>query len=362
MPYVISFYIAKKFSMNLLMTLLLVSLIVFLFDVMETFKISYNHDVTIFFIMKMAMLTNYNHINVALPFIVLLATMATYMQLTKCMELIIIKVSGLSVWKFALPAVLTSFIFGVLVVAIVNPIGTLMSKKYSYLKKEVFNIRTQEVKLFENGLWLRHEESEGQVRYIIHASKISQQKQELFEVMVVVTDLEGKMIKRLDAKKAYINDGVLLLKQVNILDREYNESKESLIKIKASITLKQIQESISPPHNVSVWELPSFIEELYNSGFSILSYQSHFYKLMFLPIFFVAMVLIGVPFSTLLPRMGKSNIRLFLGVVTGFVVYFLFDVITALGASGNMPIAASVIIPITICLVYGVYLILHYEY
>jgi lipopolysaccharide export system permease protein len=88
---------------------------------------------------------------------------------------------------------------------------------------------------------------------------------------------------------------------------------------------------------MSFWSLPAFIATLENAGFSALRHRLHWYATMAVPFLLCAMVLVAASFSLRLTRRGGTGLMLAGGVAAGFLLYFLSDLIMALGLTGAVP-------------------------
>ncbi len=360
MPIILFKYIAKKNILYLLIILFIVSVMMIIFDFMELVKISYNANLKMSMILKLAALKNYCHVEKTFPFIFIISTILTYANLTKSFELIVARSYGMSVWQFISPAIAVAFLFGIINVFILNPIGSSMLGKYEKLEATHLKGQSSAIAISSNGLWLKETTETGNI--IIHALRVLQEKKELFEVTYFITDKNYKFLKRVYANSARLDDNNFwILSDVDITNSDYSiEHKETYI-MPTKISFLQIQESVISPDTISIYKLPAFIKTTQDSGFSTLKHLNYFYRIVASPFYYVSMVLIGIIFATKLSRSGRVGGFMFLGIIVGFLIYFLSDVITAIGIAGNMPIIFSALAPTLICFAIGLYLVLHYE-
>ncbi len=125
--------------------------------------------------------------------------------------------------------------------------------------------------------------------------------------------------------------------------------------------MEQIQDSFASPETMSFWQLPQFIDMLEKAGFSGLRHRLHWHTVLASPIMLCAMVMIGAVFSLRLPRHGGIAILAVAGISTGFVLYFVSNLIRAIGLSGSLPVVlAAWTIPV-IALMAATGLLLHTE-
>jgi lipopolysaccharide export system permease protein len=266
----------------------------------------------------------------------------------------------MSAWQFIFPSLMVAFLFGVINLLIFNPIGSLLLSKYEKIEAIHLKGQLSTIAISNNGLWLK--ENTKTKNIIIHALRVSQDTKELFDVTYIVMNNEYKFLRRIDATSAKLNDNNSLeFLNASIINFDYTSEIKDLYSVPTKLNFNQIIESVVHPDTISIYKLPSFIKATQDSGFSILKHLNYFYKLIISPIFYFSMVFIGIVFATSLPRSGKSALYMFVGILTGFLIYFVTDIVNAIGLSGNIPIVFSALAPTLICLSIGLYLVLHYE-
>jgi lipopolysaccharide export system permease protein len=136
---------------------------------------------------------------------------------------------------------------------------------------------------------------------------------------------------------------------------------EDDVLLKTDLTTAQIQNSFAEPKTLSFWQLPAFIHTLEKAGFSALRHRMYWHGTLASPFLLCAMILIAAVFSLRLPRRGGVVMLIVVGVVTGFMVYFLTNFISAFGQSGEMPVVLAAWAPAMIALMIGSGLLLHLE-
>ena len=112
---------------------------------------------------------------------------------------------------------------------------------------------------------------------------------------------------------------------------------------------------------MSFWELPGFINLLDSSGFSSQRHRLYFNALLSRPFLYAAMVLIAASFSMRMQRRGGATLMIAAGVAAGFALYFLSDVVFALGLSATIPIGLAAWTPTGVTCLLGTSLLLHLE-
>jgi Predicted permeases len=81
-----------------------------------------------------------------------------------------------------------------------------------------------------------------------------------------------------------------------------------------------------------------------------------------LPLLLVGMVFIGATFSLRTPRRGKIMLMVAAGIFSGFIIYFLSDLVHAMGLSGGLPLVVAAWVPPIATLLTGIWMMLHLEH
>jgi lipopolysaccharide export system permease protein len=112
---------------------------------------------------------------------------------------------------------------------------------------------------------------------------------------------------------------------------------------------------------VSFWELPRFIRSLETTGFSALSHRLHWHSLMAEPLLYCAMVLIAAIFSLRHTRLRGVLYAVAGGIATGFVLFFLSDLVLALAHSTRLPPMLAAWAPALAGAMIGLAVLIHVE-
>jgi lipopolysaccharide export system permease protein len=179
--------------------------------------------------------------------------------------------------------------------------------------------------------------------------------------MILFLASDTKLVRRIDAKRALLHDGSWEVQD----GTEWRPGKPLVpfdtLAVGTNLSASKIQESFASPETMSFWELPGFIRLLDASGFSSQKHRLYFNALLARPFLFAAMVLIAASFSLRMQRRGGATLMIGAGVASGFALYFLSDVVFALGLSASVPIALAAWTPTGITWLLGATLLLHLE-
>ncbi len=356
----LSIYLARRFLASFAIVLLALCTIIFLIDVIELMRrTSARGDVSVLLLTQMALLKLPYMAQKVVPFATLFGGMHTFWRLTRFQELVVARSAGVSAWQFLLPAVGSMIAIGILNVTVFNPIASAMLARYERLEDRLVIGQTNLLAMSRTGLWLRQADEVGQA--VIHAAKVTQPDLVLQGVVIFMYEGSDRFISRIDAAEARLGNGVWLLKDALLTAPGQPPQSRPTYEVKTDWTLEKIQDSFAAPETMSFWDLPGFIRLLDNAGFSANRHKLYWHSLLSVPAMLAAMVLIAASFSMRSSRRGGTMGLVGGGVLFGFLLFFLSDVVLALGLSASIPAALAAWTPAGFSLALGLAAMLHLE-
>src|SRR5215472_5075950 len=76
-----------------------------------------------------------------LPFSVLFGAMASFITLTRKLELVVARAAGVSVWQFLAPPILAALAIGLFAVGVYNPLSATMKQQADIIETRIFKSR-----------------------------------------------------------------------------------------------------------------------------------------------------------------------------------------------------------------------------
>jgi lipopolysaccharide export system permease protein len=315
-------------------------------------------DLSIIF--EMILLKLPNHFQMLMPFIVLSATMVTFYRLNHTQEIVAARSSGLSIWQLLQGFMAFILVFGILQLIILNPLSAAMSKRFINLESLYFSGSSNRISISEEGLWLREITPDRQS--IIHTTYVQPDKNTFRSVTFHNFLTDGTYKTRIDADSAILQKGYWELHNAVLWDDKEGAFKSfSVMKIQTPLTIEKIQNNSASPDTVSFWSLPKFIDILDKSGLSSLSYRLYWHGQIAKIGMMMAMILLAATFGIRPVRHGKTVLYIVYGIGSGFALYFLNDVIYALGLGNQVPILLAAWAPTFIITFLSAALLLHFE-
>ncbi len=356
----LSTYFGRLFLLWFAGIFLSLTAITFMIDLIELMRRAATKEMaTLNIVVKMALFKLPLMCQEILPFAILFAGMLVFYRLTRHHELVVARAAGVSVWQFLFPALLIAFLIGCFTVAIFNPFASVTTSRFEHLESRYLRGKSSLLSLSSSGLWLRQKEENTQ--YVIHALRILPDNLQLQDVIVFLFDGEDQFTARVDASSAVLKDGAWHLAEAWLTAPDKPPRFTKTHVIKTDLTIDKIQDSFAPPETMSFWDLPDFIEVLESTGFSALKHRLHWHSLLAVPFLLCAMVLIAATFSLRLTRYGGTLLVITGGVIAGFLLYFLSDLVYALGLSASLPVVLSAWSPVVISTLLGLAMLMHLE-
>jgi len=356
----LSLYIGRQFLVGIGLVFLVMVLLTLSFDLLELLRrASTRESVSFGIVFEMALLKLPTLSLKLLPFAVLFGGMITLTRMTRNNELVVARAAGISVWQFLMPGLFLSAVLGILVITLFNPIASALVARYEQLEAKYFHGRTSLLAMSGSGLWLRQADATGQS--VVHALRVSQQGTDLADVIIFLYAGTDKFIGRIDAREAKLRDGYWELNKALLTGPNQPAQFHEHYRVKTSLTLDQIQDSFASPETLSFWALPGFIQTLEAAGFSAVRHRLHWHAVLSVPLLLVAMELIAATFSLRLTRRGGTGLLLAGGVLAGFLLWFLSDLVFALGMAGTIPVIMAAWTPAGVSVLLGATTLLHLE-
>ncbi len=294
-----------------------------------------------------------------MPFTVLFSGLGCFWRLTRSNELVVTRAAGVSVWQVLIPVIGVALLVGVIAVAVLNPLSSVLLGRFEQLEAQYIHRQTSTLSVSKNGLWLRQADAAGQS--VIHAQRVTHTTMTLHQVIVFRFAEEDRFVGRIDAASARLYPGFWKLYDA----WESQPGKQSYhaeeIQIATDLTKEKILDSFAPPETISFWSLPGFIALLEDAGFSAVRHKLQFHRLLAMPLLFISMILLAATFSLRPQRLGRVGLVIFGGALTGFLLYFLSNFVFALGMSGKIPVILAAWTPAGVSLMLGVASLLHLE-
>ncbi len=357
------FYFARRFAKSVFSVLAAFFVVLALLDLVEQVRSFGGTNASFGTLVQLTLLNTPETLYKILPLIMILATLALFLSLARTSELVVTRAAGRSALKSLFAPLIVAFLFGVIAVTVFNPIVSATSKQYELLADRLSGREASQLSVTGEGLWLRQGDANGQT--VIHADRSNLDGTELFEVSFLGFGADGRPSFRIEAERATLTDGAWSIQSAkewrfdaaaSIPEADAFESDR--MSLASNLTREQILDSFGTPSAIPIWELPGFIADLEEAGFSARIHRTFFHMELALPLLLVAMVLVGAGFTMRHTRFGRTSLMVLTALILGFSLYFLRNFAAILGENGQIPIllaawgppVASVLLPLGLLL------------
>ena len=343
---VLNYYILKIFLKILLNTSLIffsLLLILNLFDEISFFK---EIDVNFLFPLLMSFLKTPLVLYKIFPFIFLISSILLFLKIIERDEIITIKVSGISNYKIILLPTIISFVLGIMLVSIFNPVTSLFTYKYYEIKNHFSNKNDFLAAITENGIWIKD----------IHLNNTNLIKadslinNELIDVSIYVFNKNNENVSRFEAKRANIKNKSWQLSEVRIFD-DYNNANiksnfENSYLFETNINVESIQNLFSKLETVSFWKLNKIKSNYEDIGYSTDQIDLEFHKGISYPFFIMTMTFLASVIMLHTKYKVNTLYHVIFGLFISVVIFYLNDLSKVLGQTEKISLIQSVWIPI----------------
>lgn len=293
------------------------------------------------------------HIYDVVPVAVLVGMMYSLGTLARNSELVVMRVSGLSLLNIGWILVKVGMLFTVLTFFIgelITPISEKMAQRMRVQATD--SVIAQD---FKSGLWVKDGKSFVNVETVLPDAS-------LLNVHIYEFDENFKLRSISVAKKGEFEDERWDLSEVtqtkfntfkkieqnNIQTQIFNKANwKSLIRPELLNVL------LVAPEKMSVWNLYAFIQHLQANKQKTTRYDVALWSKMIYPLACMVMVILALPFGFLQQRSGGTSAKLFIGVMLGVAYQIMNRVFIHLGVLNDWPPLMSAITPTILFLIAG---------
>lgn len=341
----LSLYLARRFLRSWLIVLAVFLALLFVVDLVEQLRRLAQASAGLREAMLLAALNLPNSVYRILPLITLIAAIATFMGLSRSSELVAARAAGRSGYAILAAPMVTALLVGGLTITVLNPISAATAKRYDLLSYQYQTGQTRAISVSKEGLWLRQGGAEGQS--VIHARQTNDDGTDLRDATFLTFDAEGAPLRRIAAETAVLADGAWSLTGVKDWPIGSSDNPErdarhlDSLTVSSDLTAEEIRQGLGKMGQISIWDLPAYIDRLERAGFSARRHLVWFQMELAMPLFFAAMVVLAGGFTMRHARSGGTGLMVLLALASGLGFFFLRNFALVLGESGQIPVFLS---------------------
>tara|TARA_Y100000816_G_C26097960_1_gene581347 strand:- start:507 stop:1595 length:1089 start_codon:yes stop_codon:yes gene_type:complete len=282
-----------------------------------------------------------------LPFIIFISSMWFLLKIRNNRDLLTMKVFGYSNIKIFFILAFTSFILGWLILFLVNPVTSSLTKYYEKEKSNYARDIDHLVTFNKNGLWIK--ENIDNKKRIITALK--PEGENLIDITIFHLDENYRLLEKIASKKANIKDNNWILTETQIFEKKDGVLEKKYLgeyKIRSNYNHEKITTLFKNFGTMSFLDLLLNYNNLIQNGYNKIFLNQNLHTLLSLPFFLLVMTAIAA-IMTLNTLKRSDNIRyIIIGLITCVSVFYFKDLSLALGQTDRVPLVLAVWSPVIV--------------
>ena len=352
---VLSVYVARRFTATLALILFAVAVVIFLISYIDVL-LRYSDDqyFTAVLGLRLASMHVPLLLDTALPFAFLFGALLSLLGLSRKLELVVVRASGVSVWGFLKGPFAVALIFGALATAFFNPAAITLEENAKYVRSAMSGRVSA-----ETGSWFRQEGNTGPS--IVYAGSADVDSLALYGVTAFVFDAAGKFKEKVTAPSAAYERNRWILTDATAVSATSAPHTTPRYELPTDLSAAELRRSFVEPEAISVWALPGFIATAQRMGLNPDGFRIELHTLLSRPIFLLAMVMIAATVSLRLTRYGGTWRLILTGAAIGFLLYALSEIAGDLGGNGIIDPVLAAWLPPLVALTFGATALLFQE-
>lgn len=353
-------YIATRFLKVLFGMFLGMAFLIITVDFIEQLRRAADNDtVSLTDLYLVSVLRAPVFIEKAFPFACLFAAMITLTNLNSKLELVVARSAGISAWQFLLPISLSAILVGGFVATIYNPLAIMAFNKSTGLQAEIMESGGLAKLNTIKGHWIKQQDDQG--TSVINALLAQDNGEILNQVKIIRFDGAGGIRERIDAERAIHLGDHWKLVNAKVTHQDGKITRSQTLNLPTRLTKDALLGASTPPESVPFWSLRNTAKKIKKSGTNSKPYMVQFHSLTALPLFLLAMVMVAATVCLRFVRFGQVGRMILGGIVAGFVLYTVTNLVTALGSNGVVPPAVASWAPVFVAILFGMSILLHQE-
>jgi lipopolysaccharide export system permease protein len=315
-----------------------VCLSIILVDIVEQLRnVSGVANANTFTALRFTLMRTPGILELALPFAVLVGSIVTFMRLARSSEIVAMRASGVSTWRFLSPVAVLATLVGLFAIFILGPSAARLNIAYETQLQALSAVAT--TRTGEGGrtmMWIKDRGPDLQLTVSAEAGSAGDYSN---VTLLAFSKTDSRFIARYDAKTARRTGTSWTLS--NGVKASVGTQPSPFETLTFPILKDRIDDSQrnkdATARAMSIWDLPRAARDAEAAGGSPQRYWFQFHRKLALPIALLSMAMIAAVLSLSGDRFGRRAIMAAAAIAAGLVVYFVNDISGALATAGYAP-------------------------
>lgn len=336
---IIARYLFKQVTANVLLIMLALMAMFSFFDLIQELESlgrgSYGLGKVILFVLMSAP----GHAYDVIPVAVLVGTMFSLGQFSRYSELIILRVSGISLLELALLLLKVGLLFTMLsflVGELITPLSEKMAQRMRI--KATDSVVAQD---FKSGLWVKDGNSFVNVEEVLPDAT-------LLNIHIYEFDQNAKLRTSSTAKSGTFKEDYWKLNEVKKTSFDQDSNRVTFLpeaKWHSLIRPELLNVLLIAPEKMSAWNLYAYINHLSMNKQKTTRYEVALWAKLIYPLACLVMIILALPFGFIQQRTTGASTKIFMGMMLGVFYQILNRVFVHLGLLNDWPPLFSAIMP-----------------
>ncbi|MFJ5446311.1 LPS export ABC transporter permease LptG [Methylobacillus methanolivorans] len=291
------------------------------------------------------------HVYEVVPVAVLVGTMYSLGQFSRYSELIILRVSGISIRKIAFSLLRVGLVFAVLTFLVGELIAPLSEKAAQRIRIQATDsVVAQD---FRSGLWVKDGNSFVNVQTVMPDAS-------LMNINIYEFDNEFRLRTISNAKDGSFDGKNWNLHQVTQTHFEEQKIRTNMFPEatwQSLIRPELLNVLLVVPEKMSAWNLYFYINHLTSNKQKTSRHQIALWSKMIYPLACLVMVILALPFGFVQQRSSSASTKIFAGIMLGIVYQVLNRVFVHLGLLNDWSPLFSAVMPTLLFMLAGIFML-----
>jgi len=352
---IINRYLIKETSYSIILIMVALLAMFAFFDLLQELESIGKGSYGILKIVLFVALSTPGHFYEIVPIAVLIGTIYSLGQLSRNSEIIILRVSGMSILNIGMTLLRIGLVFTIITFIVGEMITPISEKTAQRMRiKAIDSVIAQD---FRSGLWVKDGKNFVNVEQVLPDAK-------LLNIHIYEFDENFQMKAINQAKTGTFNGETWDLTDLTQTNLEKTNVKSTHIaksEWKSLIRPELMSILLVVPEKMSAWNLYSYISHLSKSKQKTSRYEIALWAKVVYPLACLVMVMLALPFGFLQQRSSGVANKLFAGVLLGILYQVLNKVSLHLGLLNDWSAFTSAVMPTFLFLLTAIFMLIWVE-
>jgi len=289
----------------------------------------------------------------SLPVTVLVGAIVALLEFQAHREFVIMKASGMSIWRIVLWPVIFMALFGLLVTFAIETVSTRINREINPTPPGLGG----GVARSTSDIWLQQSGTNGQ--YFIQAESARNNGSVLYNVTIF--PINNANIARIKAARANFTGTEWRLSAVKLTQTDGNIIARKFYELNTTSTLSDLRLTVGSTEDFTYFELLDALRAGVSDPIVRSAAATRLFKLTALPVLLVGSLLIAFAFTAGYRRNNAYGAAIIYGIMTGFVVFVITEMADRAGSSGVLQPAFATWGPAVVSVLVGLSVLLKKE-